>query len=270
MKSSLPRPTGILRKKTAALPACTAALALLLHGACAASTVAITEFMVDPSGTDLLNEWVEVFNYGTAAVDLSGWTLKDNSSAAYTFPSGTSIPSGGYLVIAQNGVAFTNRWLDGVADARVLSTVNTTDAEVNGRFQLNNGAPGDGLYLRDATSALVWSLGYNLSTEDPVSARRATWLAINDFTITNYGVPPQDNATGALINRNGTDGTGTLGYEDNNRTTDPLAFQKGTDWGSPLMGGYTVIPEPGIMALSSLGLAALVLRRRTVREAHNS
>jgi hypothetical protein len=260
MRSTLPRPTDILRKNAAALPACTAALALLLHGACAASTVAITEFLVDPSGTDLFNEWVEVFNYGTEAVDVSGWTLKDNSSAAYTFPTGTSIPSGGYLVIAQNGAAFTARWLDGVADARVLSTVTTTDPEVNGRFQLNNGAPGDGLYLRDATSALVWSLGYNLSTEDPVSARRATWLAVDDFTTNNYGVPPQDGA--ALINRNGTDGTGTLGYEENNRTADPHAFQKGSDWGSPLAGGYTVVPEPGVIGLSSIGLLALLLRRR--------
>ncbi|RYZ42818.1 MAG: hypothetical protein EOO72_07165 [Myxococcaceae bacterium] len=263
MNSTQPRRTGTLRKEAAALrafPACIAALALTLSGASGASTVAITEFLVDPSGTDLLHEWVELFNYGGDAVDVSGWTLKDNSSSAYTFPTGTSIPSGGYLIVAQNGLAFTDRWLGGVADARVLSTIDTTDPEANGRFQLNNGAPGDGLYLRDASSALVWSLGFNITTGEPLSARRATWLTGNDFTTTGYGVPPQDGT--ALINRNGTDGTGTLGYEDNNRTEDPLAIQQVTDWGSPLAGGYTVIPEPGIIALSSLGLIALLRRRR--------
>lgn len=249
-------PPSLLRK--IGFSACFSAVTLL--NASAASTVAITEFMIDPVGTDLEQEWVEVFNYGQQAVDMSGWTLKDNSSAAFTFPTGTTIPSGGYLIIAQNGVAFTARWLDGTADSRVLSTVSTTDPTVDGRFQLNNSAPGDGLYLRDSDSNLVWSLGYNIATGDAVSAARATWLAIDDFSTTNYGVPPQDGA--ALINRNGEDGTGTLGYEDNNRTTDPHAIQKGSEWGSPLAGGYTVIPEPSVIGLASLGLAALLRRRR--------
>jgi len=246
--------------RISALPACLTALALGAAAASAASTVAITEFSIDPGGTDLRQEWVELFNYGTEAVDMSGWTLKDNSSAAYTFPSGASIPSGGYVIVAQNGAAFTAKWLAGVADARVFSTVNTTDPAVDGRFQLNNSAPGDGLYLRDSNGDAVWTVGYVVSTADPVSSGRATWLAINDFAVTNYGVPPQDGA--ALINRNGTDGTGTLGYEDNNRTTDPYAVQNGSDWGSPLTGGYTVVPEPSVAGLAGLGLAALLRRRR--------
>ena len=257
--TATPRNNLSRRRRAGYFAAFLAAFVLTLSGTSAASTIAITEMMANPGGTDSYNEWMELFNYGQDAVDMSGWTLKDNSSSVYTFPQGTSFPSGGYLIVAQNGLAFANRWLDGAVDPRVLSTVETTSATQGGRFELNNGVPGDGLYLRDSSSNLVWSLGYQNYEGDAISAR-AMWLAVNDFTTTNYGRPPQDGD--ALINRNGTDGTGTLGYEENENTTDPFATQKGSDWASPLAGGYTVIPEPSVLGIASLGLAALLRRRR--------
>lgn len=46
-------------------------------------------------------DWVELRNSGTAAADLTGWTLTDNLSqpAKWAFPSGTSIPAGGHLIV---------------------------------------------------------------------------------------------------------------------------------------------------------------------------
>lgn len=49
-------------------------------------------------------EFIEIHNPDTAAADLSGWAI--TSGASFTFPSGTSIAAGGYLVVAANVSAF--------------------------------------------------------------------------------------------------------------------------------------------------------------------
>ncbi len=49
---------------------------------------------------------VELYNYGDAPLNLAGFTLSDDPALAakYTFPSGTSIPAGGYLVVAADSL----------------------------------------------------------------------------------------------------------------------------------------------------------------------
>jgi hypothetical protein len=242
----------------------TIGLALLLSTLAAtvhASTIAITEFIIDPFGADdTAPEWIELFNYGQNSVDIGGWTLKDNASSVYAFPAGFTISSGGYAIAARNRANFVTRWLGGVDDPRV-SAGDTP-------FVLNNSSPGDGLYLRNASNDLIWSVGYQVAGAlDPsgVNQYRATFLTIDDFSENDYGQPPQAGA--ALINRNGTDGTGTLGYEDNINTADPHMYASSNSalqMGSPLLGHYSVVvPEPSAIALM-FGVASgiLALRRR--------
>lgn len=47
------------------------------------------------------SDWIELYNNGDVAVDLSGWSLSDDAadSAKWTFPAGTNIPAGGYLLV---------------------------------------------------------------------------------------------------------------------------------------------------------------------------
>ena len=47
------------------------------------------------------SDWIELYNTGTSAVSLSGWTLTDDSEvlSKWAFPPGTSIAGGDYLVI---------------------------------------------------------------------------------------------------------------------------------------------------------------------------
>jgi len=45
-------------------------------------------------------EWVELYNRGPDAVDLSGWQLQD--ATEFVFPEGTILPPGGYLVVARD------------------------------------------------------------------------------------------------------------------------------------------------------------------------
>jgi len=64
-------------------------------------------------------DWVELFNPTTAAVNISGWALRDNDSTrTFRFPDGTSIPAGGYLVVEETTFGFG---LGAADDARLLN-----------------------------------------------------------------------------------------------------------------------------------------------------
>lgn len=52
--------------------------------------------------TERDEEWLELYNRGTATVDLTGWKLA--GGIGYSFPA-TTIPAGGYLVIAKDASA---------------------------------------------------------------------------------------------------------------------------------------------------------------------
>ena len=61
---------------------------------------------VPPPGTDP-GDWVELYNRSSRPVDLAGWTFRDESGAGFfTFAQGTSLPAGGFLVLASDPAAF--------------------------------------------------------------------------------------------------------------------------------------------------------------------
>jgi hypothetical protein len=49
---------------------------------------------------DEIDEWVELYNAGSTAVDLGGWFLDDSEggSEAYRMPEGTVIPPGAFML----------------------------------------------------------------------------------------------------------------------------------------------------------------------------
>ena len=53
-------------------------------------------------------QWVELFNRGSNAVDLSGWQL--DSAIHFTFPIGTTMVPGSYLVVANDAAALRTQW----------------------------------------------------------------------------------------------------------------------------------------------------------------
>ncbi len=90
-----------------------AALAALTAGT-AASGVVVNEIMFNPSvalGDDNAFEWVEIYNDGGSAVDISGWILTDlDSGSGAIVPAGTTIPAYGYRVFARDAAAFTGHY----------------------------------------------------------------------------------------------------------------------------------------------------------------
>lgn len=77
--------------------------------------VIVSEVMYDPIGSDDKQEWIELYNAGDAAVDITKWTFSDGSSAT---KHGLNVPPknggigslvmapGGYLVIADDAATF--------------------------------------------------------------------------------------------------------------------------------------------------------------------
>jgi hypothetical protein len=62
--------------------------------------VVLNELMYHPMSEDSDDEYVELYNRGTNAVDLTGWRFTDGLN--FTFPSNTVLVSGGYLVVARD------------------------------------------------------------------------------------------------------------------------------------------------------------------------
>ena len=66
------------------------------------AVVTFNEIQYNPAGPSEAGEWVELFNQMGIKVDLSGWRI---DGIGYTFPSGTIINPGSYLVVARTPVA---------------------------------------------------------------------------------------------------------------------------------------------------------------------
>ena len=68
-------------------------------------------------------DWVEIFNGGPIAVDVSGWSFKDNDNTHnYVLPAGSTIGAGSYLVLDETSFGFG---LGGADSARLFDSTGT-------------------------------------------------------------------------------------------------------------------------------------------------
>lgn len=70
--------------------------------------VVINEIHTNPDVETEAVEFVELYNAGPSAVDLSAWSFADGVS--FTFPIGTVLVAGGYLVVAEDPAALAAKW----------------------------------------------------------------------------------------------------------------------------------------------------------------
>ncbi len=55
-------------------------------------------------------EYIELWNTGNSAMDVGGWQIRDSmDSHEFTLPLGTSIQPGGFLVIVNDPLFFSDR-----------------------------------------------------------------------------------------------------------------------------------------------------------------
>jgi len=106
------------------------------------SDIVISEIMVNAKN-DSSGEWVEIYNKGTTAVDLTGWQLEDNNATdtitADMCPNGScSIPAGGYWLIAITQTDLQNEFDQ-------YTNPNKPSVELNSTIFLGSGLIGNGL-----------------------------------------------------------------------------------------------------------------------------
>lgn len=139
-------------------------LSLLLFLPAIVSALTINEIMYDPAASESYAEWIEIWNDGPDAVDLTGWMLCGNGLLAgyidkndgLTYHEiGLSLPADGYAVITDGGTGST------VMDN---FTVNSSALllHVNGSAMCTNGLSNSGetLTLYGADGTTVDSITY--------------------------------------------------------------------------------------------------------------
>lgn len=114
--------------------------------------VVINEIHYDPGENTLKTEFVELWNPGPGEVNLSGWSLAN--AVSFTFPNGTQIAAGGFLVIAQDPVAL-------FAGYGVIALGPNAGKLAN---------EGERLELRDAFGAIRDEVGYQPKFPWPIGS----------------------------------------------------------------------------------------------------
>ncbi|UCH26910.1 MAG: lamin tail domain-containing protein, partial [Trueperaceae bacterium] len=82
-----------------------------IAGNAAAGDVVINEIMQNPSAVpDSDGEWFELVNTTGSAIDIDGWTIRDDDSDSHVINNGGPliVPAGGFLVLGNNADAGTN------------------------------------------------------------------------------------------------------------------------------------------------------------------
>jgi predicted extracellular nuclease len=198
-------------------------LMLFFTGSAFAELV-INEIMQNPSAvSDSSGEWFEIYNPDGTAVDIDGWTMKDDGSNTHVISNGgpLMVPAGGYLVLGNNADSLTN---GGV----------TVAYEFPSGFFLGNS--GDELVLLDGSSTerdrVNWDggptfpdpTGASMSLEDPAldnnvgsnwctattpfgdgdlgTPGAANICTVVDFAPTVTGTTPASGSTGVAVNAN--------------------------------------------------------------------
>ena len=122
----------------------------------ASAEIVINEIHYNSRPNDARDEFVELHNTGTEAVDLGGWFFNDGFD--YTFPADSTIEAGGFVVVAQNPAALLERYgvtafgpfeggLSGAGERIELREANGQVADVvdyQDRFPWPTGAGGAG------------------------------------------------------------------------------------------------------------------------------
>ena len=162
-------------------------------------TIIANEFLASSEtccGTEIFGsaeDFVELYNYGNAPVNIGGWGFSDSEGEVATVAPDTTIPAGGYLILWYTGE--TNGFPE--IDAKLSSG-------------------GESIYGEDSSGAAVFSVFFDAQDED-----------------VSYGRYPDGSDTWQQMNPTpGTSNTALLSVDNNNQPT-PKSFSLGQNYPNP-------------------------------------
>jgi DNA/RNA endonuclease G (NUC1) len=198
----------------------------------AQARLVISELMANPGGAvqDSVGEYVEVYNAGRFPVNLRGFYLRDNGTAADTVKSDVVVAAGGYAVLARSTDTAKNGGVP--ADYAYTTRIGTTSTNLT--FS-NSGA--DRFVIRSAAGVLLDSVSY---TGSGTVAKAGIARELQDLTADNTLV---DGAGWA-------DATSVYDVTNNNRGT-PGTAPSGGGGGTPAGPVATVSVSPGNATLQA-------------------
>lgn len=218
-----------------------------LAAASAGADILVTEFMPNPGGTDLEREWIEIYNSGPDAIDISNYKVGDEEAepdggpggeGMFQFPANTIMAPGQVFVIANTALGFEE--LYGFIP----------DFEVNLSSTLNSDA------VPDMVPYLSWGTATALIMAN--GGDHALIVDDNDVIIdgANHGNVSKFFEAGVTLATN--ESLERVPADVDTDSHDDFVFRAA---GQATPGAVT-IPEPTSLALAGVAAAGLLGRRR--------
>jgi beta-lactamase superfamily II metal-dependent hydrolase len=112
--------------------------------ASAANEVLINEVELNPAGTDVGAEKVELYNPSNSIIDVSGWTISSTAGVAATvvINEGTTISPNGYLIVGRD----SQQWLDNTGE--VIEVKNNSGILIDSVGPFSDGSNDDKTWQR--------------------------------------------------------------------------------------------------------------------------
>ncbi len=101
-------------------------------------------------------DWIELHNYGTIDVDISGWVLRDSANNSFTIPDSTVLLQDEYLVLCEDTAKF--------------SLYNNSVNNVIGPFNFGISSVGESLSLYDENNQLYLTVSFTGDSLWPFAA----------------------------------------------------------------------------------------------------
>jgi hypothetical protein len=179
-------------------------VAIVIFGKINAQSITISEVNYKSDSTNVADDWFEIHNFGTTAVDISGWTVNDSAGVnPIIFNPGTIIQPNEYRVCARN----LSRMVQIYSSSIVANVVTTFTFKINSFDSLiMKNDNGDVIVRAVVNSTRIWP--------DGADGEGRTMQLINESSNTGLdtsiswrdgcmlgspGAPPQTNCNDKII-----------------------------------------------------------------------
>lgn len=118
------------------------------------NSVVINEINYNSAVGNDAGDWVELYNWGSADIDISGWILKDDDdSHKFVFPENTILESNGFLVVCRNSTLF--------------KSIHSSVTNIAGNMDFGLASAGDMVRIFTKTGELVDSVSFRSESPWP-------------------------------------------------------------------------------------------------------